>query len=194
MRLHDLEIWKMVNALRALEAKAKAGEAGAKAQYAKDRMALLDYRLKSFVEREKRYPTASNIQFELALVYDELARTKNDKSLFDEAIKRFQWTFQDPKYRIDAGLRMGLGFQAKNQYDLALKRFDETLKFLEMKDDRWESLTYAKGDTLEMSGRRDDAKKVFLEVYEVDVAFRDVAKRVENLSHPSGGQSAAASM
>lgn len=187
MRMHDLEIWRMISALRALEAKVKAGEAAAKAQYPKDRQALLDYRLKSFVEREKRYPTASNIKFDLALVYDELARTKNDKLLFDEAIKRFQLTFQDPKFRVESGLRMGLGFKAKGQYELALKRFDETLKVLEMKDERWKNLIYAKGDTLEISGRKDEAKKVFLEVYEVDVAFKDVAKRVESLSHPTGG-------
>jgi len=191
MRSHDLEIWKMTSALRVLEPRAKAGEAAAKAQYTKDRLALLDYRLKSFIEREKRYPTASNIKFDLALVYDELARIKNDKSLFDEAIKRFQHTFQDPKFRVESGYRMGLGFKAKAQYELALKRFDETLKVLELKDDRWKNLTYAKADTLELFGRKDEAKKVFLEVYEVDVAFKDVGKRVDALGQSAAGHSAA---
>lgn len=181
MRMHDLEIWKMIQGLRALEPKVKAGDATAKAQYQKDRLALLDYRLKSFIEREKKYPTASNIKYELGIVYDELARVKNDKSCFDEAIKRFQTTFQDPKYRVDSGLRMGKGFQAKGQYDLALKRFDDTLKTLELKDDRWKNLMYAKGDTLQMAGKREDAKRAFLEIYEIDVSFRDVSKRVEDL-------------
>jgi len=191
MKAHDLEIWKMTNALRALTAKVKAGDAAAKAQYQKDRAAFLDFRLKSFIEREKRYPTASNIKYDLGIVYDEMARTKNDKSLYDEAIKRFQTTFQDPKYRVDSGLRMGQGFDAKGQYELALKRYDETLKVLEMKDDRWKTLIYCKADTLEKCGRKDEAKKYFLEIYEIDVSFRDVAKRVEKLSQSPGGQSAA---
>lgn len=190
MRLHDLEIWKMVHALRALEAKAKAGDAAARAQYQKDRLTLLEYRLNSYVEREKRYPTASNIKYELGIVYDELARARSDKGLFDEAIKRFQSTFQDPKYRVDSGYRMGLGFQAKGQYDLALKRFEETLRTLELKDERWKNLTYAKADTLQRAGQRDDAKSVFLEVYEIDVSFKDVAKRVESLSQPPAADSA----
>jgi tetratricopeptide (TPR) repeat protein len=181
MRCHDLEIWKMVMALKAIEPKVKAGDAAAKAQYQKERMVLLEYRLNSFVEREKRYPTASNIKYELAIVYDELARTKNDKSLFDEAIKRFQSTFQDPKFRVESGLRMGQGFKAKGQYDLALKRFDDTLRSLELKDERWKNLMYAKADTLQASGKREEAKKFFLEIYELDVSFRDVAKRVDEL-------------
>ena len=30
-------------------------------------------------------------------------------------------------------------------------------------------------------GQKEDAKRIFLEIYEVDVAFKDVAKRVDNL-------------
>ena len=191
MRVHDLEISRMAGALRALEPKVKAGEAAARAQYEKDRQALLDYRLNSFLEREKKYPTISSIKFELGLIYHELARSKKDKSLFDESIKRFQATFQDPKFRVESGLRMGQGFQAKGQYELALKRFEETLKVLELKDDRWKNLTYSKADTLDMAGRKDDAKKTFLEIYEIDVSFKDVGKRLEALGQHGGGQSAA---
>ncbi|MCY3021524.1 MAG: tetratricopeptide repeat protein [Planctomycetota bacterium] len=191
-RLHDLEIWKMVNALRALLAKAKAGDAAAKAQQHKDHMALLEYRLTSFVAREKQYSTDTKIKYELGIVYDDLARAKKDRNLYDEAIKRFQVTFGDPKFRVESGLRMGLGFQAKGQYELALKRFDETLKPLELKNVAWKNLMYAKGDTLEKAGRRDEAKKVFLEIYEIDVSFRDIAKRVDDLTHSTADTSTSA--
>jgi tetratricopeptide (TPR) repeat protein len=184
---HDLEIWKMLGALKALQQKANAGDAAAREQFIKDKLALLDYRLTSFLEREKQYSTDSRIRFELGCIYHDLANQKGDKNLYDEAIKRFQATFQDPKYRLDSGLKMGLGFAAKGQFDLALKRFDESLKGLELKNDHWKNLKYAKADTLQKSKHLNDSKKVFLEIYEIDVSFKDVGKRVDQLTHLGAG-------
>jgi tetratricopeptide (TPR) repeat protein len=188
-KLHDLEIWKMLGALKAQEPQVKAGAAGAKEQYEKGRLALLEYRLTSFIEREKQYSTDSKVKFDLACIYFELA-PKKDKALYDESIKRFQITFRDPKFRVESGLRMGLGFAAKGQHDLALKRFDETLAGMEIKNDHWKNLHYYKADTLEKAGRPADSLKTFLEIYEVDVSFRDVGKRVESLQQKTGSQGA----
>ncbi|HYG76193.1 MAG TPA: hypothetical protein VEK08_14405 [Planctomycetota bacterium] len=183
-KLHDLEIWKMTNGLRALQQKVAAGDAASREQYKRDMLALLEYKLTSFVEREKQYSTDSLTKYNLGAVYFDLATEKNDKGMYDEAIKRFQQTFRDPKFRIESGLRMGLGFAAKGQYELALKRFDETLASIpaEIKNDQWKNLVYAKGDTLQRAGKTNEAKEVFLQIYEVDVAFKDIAKRIDQLS------------
>ncbi len=183
-KLHDLEIWKMQVALKALEGKAKAGDAALKEQFKKDYVALLEYKLNSFIEREKQYSTDGQIRYQLGCLYFDIAPYRGDKSLYDQAIMRFQQTFRDPKFRNQSGLRMGLGFTAKAQYDLAIKRFDETLATIpvELKNDDWKNLTYAKADTLQKAGRREDAKKTFLEVYEIDVSFKDIAKRVDDLT------------
>jgi tetratricopeptide (TPR) repeat protein len=180
-RSHDLEIWKMEGSIRALNAKLKAGDAGVKPQLHKDQLALLEYKLASFLEREKQYSTESRIRYELGVVYYQLAQVKNDRTLYDECIKRFQFTFQDPKYRRESGLRMGRAFSAKAQYELALKRFDETLRLSELKDAMWKDLMYEKGDTLQKSGQREEARRVFTEIYEIDVSYKDVSKRVEDL-------------
>lgn len=187
-KLHDLEIHKMTGALKALQAKVAAGDAAARDQFKKDHVALLEYRLNSFAEREKQYSTDSAIKFQLGCVYFDLAREKNDRALYDEAIKRFQLTSRDPKFRNESGLRMGIGFAAKGQFDLALKRFDETLTGFpaEIKNDAWKNLVYAKGDTLMRAGRRDEAKNTFLQIYEVDVSFKDIAKRIDELSSGQG--------
>jgi len=181
-RLHDLEMWKMSNNLKALFAKVKAGDAGAREQYKKEHLAYLEYRLASFIDREKQYSTDGRIRFDLGCTYFDVAKEKNDKALYDQAIMRFQQTFRDPKYRNESGLRMGLGFAAKAQYELALKRFDETLAGLELKNEAWKNLVYAKADTFAKAGQKDDAKRCFLEIYEVDVSFKDVGKRIEELS------------
>ena len=182
-KLHDLEIWKMLNGLKALEPKVKAKDPAASAQYKKDRMTLLEYRLKSFLEREKQYSTDSKTKYELGFIYQELANEKQERAYFDEAIQRFQSTWQDPKFRVESGLRMGQCFASKTppQYDLALKRFDDTLKGLELKNEYWKNLMYYKADTLQKAGRKDEAKQIFLEIYEMDVKFKDISKRVDEL-------------
>jgi tetratricopeptide (TPR) repeat protein len=183
-KLHDLEIWKMMASMKVLEAKVKANDAAARAQYTKELDTLLDYRLNSFLEREKQYSTDSKIKFDLANIYHDLAGRKQDKLLYDQAITRFQQTFRDPKFRNHSGLKMGLGFAAKGQFELAIKRFDETLASIppEIKNEDWKNLTYAKADTLQKWGKRDEAKACFLQIYEIDVAFKDVGKRVDELS------------
>jgi tetratricopeptide (TPR) repeat protein len=190
-KLHDLELWKMTNSVKALAAKYSGGDKSVGPQYEKEVMAMLEFKLNSYIEREKQYSTDSTVKFELGSTYFEMAQRKKDKTLFDESIKRFQQTFKDPKFRNLSGLRMGMGFAAKEQFDLALKRFDETLASIpsELKNDSWKNLTYAKADTLQKAGRREEAKKVFLEIYEIDVAFKDVAKRVDELSQGSGAAS-----
>jgi len=191
IKLDDLEIWRMTRELNALAQKAKAGEASAREPYSKKRVELIEYKLNSFVEREKQYATDSRIKYELGGCYYDLAEVRKDHGLYDQAIMRYQFTFKDPKYRHESGLRMGIAFAKKAQYDLALKRFDETLSSLEIKDDRWKNLVYARADTLEQMKKNQEALASFLQIYELDVAFKDVSKRVENLQKKVQGGSAA---
>jgi len=182
-KLDDLEIWKMQADIKALDTKAKAGEAGAREQCGKLIDEWLDFRLNSYVDRERQYPTDSKIRYDLGGVYFNLAERRKDKALYDEAIKRYQSTFKDPKFRAESGLKLGLAFKAKGQFELALKRLDETLAGFpsEIKDDRWKEVMYVKALTLSAMGRKLDAKKVLYEIYEIDVGFKDVGTQLEML-------------
>ena len=182
-KLDDLEIWKMAADLKALEPQVKAGDAAAREQYTKLSETRMDLLLNSYVDRERQYPTDSKIRYDLGSIYFDLAQRRKDRALFDEAIKRFQSTFKDPKFRTDSGLKLGLGFDAKGQYELAIKRFDETLAGFpaEIKDEKWKAVSYYKCLTLTKMGRKSDAKKVLYEIYEIDVAFKDVGKQLEAL-------------
>lgn len=187
-KLHDLEIAKMQSELKALEPQVRAGEAAAREQYVKQRDAFLDFRLTSYLDREKQYPTDSKIRFDLGSIYFDLAEKRKDKSLYDEALKRFQSTFKDPKFRVESGQKLGICFDAKGQFDLALKRFDETLAGFpaEIRDERWKTIMYFKALTLIKSGRLEDALKILYEIYEVDVSFKDVGKKIEELEGRKG--------
>jgi tetratricopeptide (TPR) repeat protein len=187
-KLHDLEIAKLQSELKALEPQVRAGEPVAREQYVKLRDSFLDYRLTSYLDREKQYPTDSKIRFDLGSIYFDLAEKRKDKSLYDEALKRFQSTFKDPKFRVESGQKLGICFDAKGQFDLALKRYDETLAGFpaEIRDERWKTLMYFKAMTLIKSGRIEDALKILYEIYEVDVSFKDVGKKIEELEARKG--------
>jgi len=187
-KLHDLEISKMQSELKGLEPAVRAGEAAAREQYVKSRDAFLEYRLNSYLEREKQYPTDSKIRFDLGSVYFDLAEKRKDKALYDEALKRFQSTFKDPKFRVESGLKLGICFDAKGQYELALKRYDETIAGFpaEIKDDKWKNVNYFKCLTLIKANKADEALKVLYEIYEVDVSFKDVGKKIEELEANKG--------
>jgi len=79
---------------------------------------------------------------------------------------------------------MGSAFAAKGQFELALKRFDETLASIppELKNEHWKNLVYAKGDTLFRAGKVNESRETFLQIYEIDVAFKDISKRIDEMS------------
>ena len=191
VKLDDLEIWKKTKDYTDLAAKAKAGDQAAMQMRTKMFVALMEYKLQSFEAREKQYATDSRIKFELGSAYFNLAEHRKDFAMYDQCIMRYQFTYKDPKYRTESGLRMGVAFTRKGQFDLALKRFDETLSTLEVKDDRWKNLVYEKANTLELTSKKPEALQAFLQIYELDVAFRDVSKRVEKLQKNPGNSSAA---
>ncbi len=180
-RMDDLEIWKTTREFNELAKRFKAGEADIREEVTKKRAELLEMRKISFEEREKQYSTDTGIKFELGEIFFNFAKARKDNSLYDQAIKRFQVTFRDPKFRTRSGLMMGQGFASKGQYELALKRFEETLAKMELRNDDWKNLMYAKGDAQKNNGNIDDALRTFLNIYEEDVSFRDVSKRVEEL-------------
>lgn len=181
-KLDDLEIWKSLLELNEMAGKIKAGDNSLREQYVKSRAKLLEYRLASFQEREKQYATDGKIRFELAGIYYDLAEVSKNFGLYDEAIKRYQVCWDDPKYKFDAGVRLGVAFTRKGQFELALKRVTETLaKMPEVKDMKWKELNYVKADILETSGKPSESLQTFLQIYEVDVSYKDVGKRVEKL-------------
>ncbi len=174
MKIQDVDIARMREGARKLSKamEANRADARAKAAYRDAYYKLLDFRLKCFEERERQFPTDLNVAFELGNIYFE-------KGTLDEAIKRYQRTVHDPKNRARSFLNLGISFQKKKQYDLALKQFTEGTNFLEIWNDPKMNLVYQRGDCYEEMGNAKEAAADFTSIYEKDIAFRDVAKRLE---------------
>lgn len=176
MKLQDVNIARMHDEAAKLARawKANPNDERAKAAYREAYKKLYNYKLKCFEEREKEFPTDLNIAFELGNLYFEGGQ-------LDEAIKRYQRTMHDPKNRAKSLLNLGIAFQKKGQFDLAIKRFTEGIDSIEIWNEAKMELIYHRADCYEQMGKKDEARADFTSIYEKDISFKDVSKRLERL-------------
>ena len=171
-KLDDVEIRRLDLEVRSLAQKAKAGDANAQAQHAEKNKQFLLFKLKSYEEREKAYSTDSKIAFELGTLYYRVQK-------FDDAIKRFQRTVKDPKFRKESAYFLGDSFFRKKQFDLAVRQLTDGLNSIEVKDETWKKLTYLLGNVYDAMDKKEDAHAKFMSIYELDIDYRDVKEKIE---------------
>lgn len=176
MKQQDVEIARMrEHAAKLGQAwKAAPKDARAKETYRQAYNGLRSYRLKCFEEREKQFPTDSSIAFELGTIHFELKH-------LDEAIKRYQKTVHDPKYRVKSHINLGIAFQRKKQYNLAVKSYTEADTTLEIWGEDKMTVLYHRGDCYVEMGEKENGRADFTAIYERDISFKDVATRLEKL-------------
>ena len=132
----------------------------------------LEYLFSDARERVRRYPTDMDARFELGVMLYE----RND---FDAAIKEFQHVQKFPRLKRKGMLYLSRCFAQRGMRDLAigtLKRAAE--EKVEMDDDQKE-LLYTLAEIHEEGGERDEAIKHYKAIFEVDIAYRDVASKVQ---------------
>jgi tetratricopeptide (TPR) repeat protein len=130
--------------------------------------------LTDFRRRAAEKPT------DLALQY-QLGRALADAGEIDEALGAFQKSVKDPKTRVDSLLKLGACFQKKGLADLAEKQLKTALEESSAASERGKSILYNLGLIAEQAGRKSDAFNWFSRIYEVDIAYRDVARKIETL-------------
>ena len=75
---------------------------------------------------------------------------------------------------------------ARNMNDMAARKLQNALKEKQGFDDERKELLYTLGIVLEKMGKAEDSIKQFMDIYEVDMKFRDVEERV-NRHYPGQG-------
>ncbi|MBI2947268.1 MAG: tetratricopeptide repeat protein [Verrucomicrobia bacterium] len=135
----------------------------------KDREA---YRLAQCQRRAEKYPTDLQVRFELGEVYLQAGK-------LSEAIQEFQKAQANPHLRISALNYLGQCFAARRMYDLAARTFQNAITEKIVFDDEKKELIYALGCVLEKMGKAAEAIEQFKHIYEVDIAYKDVAAKVD---------------
>lgn len=162
---------------------ARIDRALAKAQQAhdKDETARLDAErtqvtIEEFTVRVAEHPTDMALRFSLGETFLKAGR-------LDEAIGEFQRAVKDPRKQVDALGLLGECFLQKGLYDLAARQLEKALELSPgLNSERGKAVVYNLGVLREKQGDLAAAKEQFMKVYEVDVGFRDVSRKVTQLS------------
>jgi len=136
----------------------------------------LDVQVTEFARRVAEHPTDLGLRFVLGEAFLKLNR-------IDEAIAEFQRAVKDPRKRFESLSLLGECFLAKDLFDLAARQLERALEESPgLSSEKGKAVVYNLGLLREKQGDVPAAREHYLQVYEVDVAFRDVAGKVMGLS------------
>ena len=130
------------------------------------------YQLNECQKRVERFPTDLGFRFELGQLYFQAGK-------ISEAIQEFQKAQGNPHKRIAAMSFLAQCFARRKMYDLAARAFQNAIKEKPVFDDEKKELIYHLGCVLESMGKKEEAFEQFKLIYEADIAYRDVAAKVD---------------
>ena len=130
------------------------------------------FMLENCRERADRYPTMLEFRFELGV---RLFRVGD----INEAIQTFQRAQNSPAHKLRALCYLGQCFMQRGMYDMALSQFEKALEGTSTFNDQKKELVYLLASVHESQGREEEAAALYKSIYEVDIGYRDVAKKVE---------------
>ena len=132
-----------------------------------------NYMLTECKERADKYPSNLLIRFELGQLYLQAGKIA-------EAIQELQKAQNNPNKRIAALNGLGQCFARRNMNDLAAKTLEKALAEKQAFDEEKMEITYSLGSILEKMGKKEEAIEHYKRIYEVDVGYKDVAKKVDD--------------
>ncbi|MFH1716166.1 MAG: hypothetical protein ABIF19_02350 [Planctomycetota bacterium] len=164
---------KIREAKTALEAKPE--DAQAKAELKELSKQLDTFELEHYRLCVQNYPTDVGAKFDYALRL--LAHQE-----YDEAIPLFQEAQRDPRRKIAAMNHVGFCFFAKGWTEDAIDIFTKAIESHEIKDDDvGKELRYNLAQAYELLGDTHKALDIYRKIAQLDFAYRDVSRRVDEL-------------
>lgn len=140
----------------------------ARVQAAKQAFILADCQ-----RRVERYPNDLQIRFEMGQLYFQNGKTS-------EAIQEFQKAQSNPNRRVQAMGYLGQCFARRGMNDLAARTLQNAIKEKSAFDDEKKELIYNLAAVLEKMGKKEDAIEQLKQIYEVDIGYKDVEKKVHD--------------
>ncbi len=134
-----------------------------------------EFELAEYTLASGAYPTEMKLRFEIGKRLFGLGR-------FAEAIPVFQMARNDPKFRVDSSIYLGMSFFEAGYTDEA----DDTLATLirdyqTISDARSKEMFYWRARALEKKGMKAEAISHYSKVAQWEFHYRDVQQRVKNL-------------
>ncbi len=159
----------------ALKAAHAAGDSAAEQRLREERTAL---EITEFERRVRFAPGDGALRLRLA----RAQYRAGGPAATDRAIEHFQAIVADPRYLLDARQGLGACFFRKGLYPLAARQFEGALAASGgLGSDRGKEICYHLGLVCERQNDRSGAAARYLQIYEVDISYRDVAAKIEAL-------------
>ena len=167
--ISDITLKKFDESLAQLDASAPDySEQMARIQAQRD-----EYQMNETKSRAERYPTDLQIRFDLGELY-----LKSGK--INEAIQEFQKAKNYPAKRLQAMGYLGQCFARRGMNDMAASTLQNAIKEKPVFDDEKKELVYQLGSVFEKMNKREEMIEQFKLIYEVDIGYKDVAKKVDD--------------
>jgi len=181
--INDIKYQKMLEEVEKLEeAAAKPGASSEAAQHLQEKKSQVrQFWAKELDRRVKSRPT------DLAMRHS-LGEFLFQEEQWDLALAQFQHSRRDPRFRRESNDRMGQCFFQKRMYDMAEKQYEAAYQGTEIVDDQAKDILYNWAMAAEAAGHDEEYEDKVRRLYETDVSFRDVGKRMEALykKHSTG--------
>jgi len=177
-RVGDMKLRGLQTAAKAAKDAAQAAPGdealGKKAQEAT--RAFLQAQRKEYSRRVDAHPLDLAERF-------RLGRTLLALGDIDAAAAEFQQTVRDPQRKTESLLHLARCFEEKKLTGLAIKKLEEAMSdFPSLSSPQAKDVYYTYGTLLERSGEAEKARQVFEQIFEVDITYRDVSKRLDALT------------
>jgi hypothetical protein len=150
-------------------------------EYTDFRREQIEFEFKEYELAAGAYPTDMRWRF-------EMGKRMFSLSNFLGAIPVLQQARNDPKYRVDAGILLGLAFYNANYLDEADDTLAGLIRDYQLQgDDRSKEMFYWRGRVLEQKAMAQEAMAHYSKVAQWDFNFKDVQARMRRLKPPSQG-------
>jgi len=168
----DLALARAAAQLRAAQGRGDAAEV----ERLKAELAALE--LDDLSRRAAARPGDLALQVRLAKACYRAGRT-------DESLQHFQAAAADPRFKLECQQGLGACFFRKGLYPLAARQFEAALAGAGgVATERGKEICYHLALVSERLSDRPAAYARYLQIYEIDIGYRDVARKIEELKPP----------
>lgn len=173
--LGTLKREKMQKEIADVEARLESSpdDSAAQAKLEKLRTEERAFRLEQSEDLVQRYPNEYSYRYELGELYFEDGE-------IDKAIKELQMAQRSPKVRVGALILLGKAYLAKGFHDLAAEQLNTAKSEIPGMNDQKKDVLYQLGSAYEQQGDMDQAMVEFKALYGADIAYRDVAQKIDD--------------
>ena len=130
------------------------------------------FQLADCQKRVEKYPTDLAIRFDLGQLYFAAGK-------INEAIVEFQKAQGNPNKRLAAMSCLAQCFARRKAFDSAVRTLQNALKEKPGFDEEKKGLIYNLGCVFEEMGKKAEANEQFVQIWETDASYKDVAAKVD---------------